>query len=92
MIFEGGMVIKVFIFIFYAIGMIVTDKVLANPFIDGTDEEYEKRKRMGDYEYDNNRVVRKITTIINILVKIFVPLFWPVVWGVSLLCVLRRRV
>ena len=82
------MVIKVFGLIFYCLGMWVTDKLLANSFVDGMEEEYTRRTMFG--EYDSDKIIRKLTNLLNVLVKILVPLFWPVVWLVSIILALRN--
>ena len=77
-----------FLIVLYCLGMIVTDNLLANTFIEGMNVEYKKRSEAE--VYINDGLVRGILTIISIWVKIVVPLFWPLVWITSIILVLRE--
>ena len=75
--------------IFYSLGMIVADKILANAFVEGMEKQYEEL--LGTEYYVNEKVMYCYMEILNILAKILIPLLWPIMWTGAIILVIRTK-
>lgn len=80
----------IFALVLYGIGMIITDKLLAEAFATGMEESYEELiEETGEFIHIG--LLRFHCDAIIVFGKIFIPLLWPVSWTLGIILTLRSK-
>ena len=75
-------------FVLYCLGMIFTDKYIANAFVDGVEKAY---KEILEFFGGASMFIRIWMVLLIIFAKVFIPLFWPVTWGMTIISVITSK-
>ena len=75
-------------FVLYCLGMVFTDKYIANSFVNGVEDAY---REILEFFGGASMFIRIWIVLLIIFAKVFIPLFWPITWGITIISVITSK-